>query len=85
MHVPDDKQPCSRPCGSSVGRHLKTLDSFSARHWALPLRAEPNGLPTNDIAKLTAMASIAGKGEAPAGSQLQPCSLPFHRNDRPGR
>ena len=50
-HVPDDKQPCSRPCGSSVGRHLKTLDCFSARHWTLSLRAEPNGLPTNDMAK----------------------------------
>lgn len=41
------------PAAQAWERHLKTLDSFSARHWALPLRAEPNGLPTNNIAKQT--------------------------------
>jgi hypothetical protein len=86
MHVPDDKQPCSRPCGSSVGRHLKTLDSFSARHWALLLRAEPNGLPTNDMAKLEKeVPSTVGeraRDEAPAGSQVstvQPPAFPPRR------
>jgi len=88
VHVPDDKQPCSRPCGSSVGRHLKTLDSSSARHWTLSLRAEPNGFPTNDTAN--------GKREMPSTAvnvldmkhqlevKFQPCSLlPFHRDESP--
>lgn len=85
MHVPDDKQPCSRPCGSSVGRHLKTLDSISARHWTLSLRAEPNGLPTNDMAKsekeVPSTAGERARHEAQAGSQ--PRKSPFHRDKWP--